>query len=113
MTDATIEARNGLAGSTLTIDGNLSGSFTSAPTSRAQAPTGWSCWATSPTGSCNELRAQPDRAAAAATVDFTVVSIEGQGEADAPAVAGVTGQFADSVLGAQASFNQATGAMSS
>ncbi len=42
-------------------------------------------------------------------VDFTVMSIEGENEADAPAVAGVSGQFADSVLGAQASFDAASG----
>jgi outer membrane autotransporter protein len=42
-------------------------------------------------------------------VDFTLVSIEGQSRADAPVVAAVTGRFADSVLRAQAGFNQATG----
>jgi outer membrane autotransporter protein len=108
MTLASIDAVNGLAGSTLTIDGNLSGSFT---------------FGTDLTGSgADRLVVLGDVAEGTAMsfvlnpteqlrgdVDFTLVSIEGQSEADAPVVAGVSGQYADSVLRAQASFNQATG----
>ncbi len=108
LTAASIEARNGLADSTLTIDGNLSGSFT---------------FGTDLTGTgADQLVVLGDVAAGSemsfvlnpteqlrGDVDFTLVSIEGQSGADAPVVAAVTGRFADSVLRAQAGFNQATG----
>ncbi len=108
MTLATIEARNGLANGTLTFDGNLAGSFT---------------FGTDLTGAgADRLVVLGDVAAGTdmsfvlnpteqlrGDVDFTLVSIDGQSDADAPVVAGVTGQFADSLLQAQARLDQATG----
>jgi outer membrane autotransporter protein len=108
MTDAIIEARNDLANSTLTFGGNLTGNFT---------------FGTDLSGTgADQLVVQGDVAASSAMsfllnpteqmrgdIDFTLVSIDGQSEASAPVVAGVSGRFADSVLRAQASYNEATG----
>jgi outer membrane autotransporter protein len=42
-------------------------------------------------------------------VDFTIVSVGGDNDANAPTIAGVSGQFADSLLGAEVRTDAATG----
>lgn len=110
LTEASIEARNGLAGSTLTIDGNLSGSFTFGTDLTGTGADRLIVLGDVAEGTAMSFVLNPTEQLRG-DVDFTLVSIEGQSEADAPVVAGVTGQFADSVLSAQASFNEATGAV--
>ena len=40
---------------------------------------------------------------------FTVITVDGENNADAPVIAGVTGNFADSLLGAEVNYSEATG----
>ena len=40
---------------------------------------------------------------------FTVISVGGENDGDAPVIAGVTGNFADSLQGAEVSYSEATG----
>jgi outer membrane autotransporter protein len=109
MTQATVEARNGVAGSTLSVGGNLAGSFTFG-TDLAGS------------GDADRLIVGGNLAAGSSVglvlnpveqlkgdVDFTIVSVGGDNDASAPTIAGVTGQFADSLLSAQARTDAATG----
>jgi outer membrane autotransporter protein len=108
MTLATIEARNGVAGSTLTFDGNLSGSLTFG-TDLASG------------GDADRLFVGGDVTDGSSLsfvlnpleqlkgdVDFTVLTVDGD-NAGALSIAGVTGQFADSLLSAEVRTDEATG----
>ena len=109
MTLATIEARNGSAGSTLSFDGDLAGSFTFG-TDLAGG------------GNADRVVVGGDIADGSSLgfvlnpleqlkgdIDFTLVSVGGDNNADLPTIAGVTGRFADSLLSAEARIDEATG----
>ena len=108
MTLASIDAINGVAGSTLTIDGNLSGSFTFGTDLSAAGADRLVVLGDIAAGSEMGFVLNPTEQLSG-EVDITVLSVEGENAAAAPTVAGVSGQFADSVLGAQASFDAASG----
>ena len=108
MTLANINAVNGAAGSTLTIGGNLSGSFTFGTDLSAAGADRLVVLGDVAAGSEMSFVLNPTEQLSG-EVGFALVSIEGQNLAAAPVVAGVSGQFADSVLGAQASFDKASG----
>jgi len=109
MTLATVDARNGVAGSTLTFDRNLSGSFTFG----ADLASG---------GEADRLIVGGDMTSGSTLgvvlnpveqlkgdIDFTIVSVGGDNDANAPTIAGVSGQFADSLLSAEVRTDSATG----
>jgi len=108
MTQARLDARNGLTGSRLTIDGNLSGSFTfGADVSRVGADqlmiTG-----NVADGSAMGILLNPVEQLRGET-EFAVITVGGENRAGEPVFAGVGGEFADSLLDAQARFDAATG----
>jgi outer membrane autotransporter protein len=109
MTLGSIDARNGAAGSTLSFDGNLSGSFTFG----ADLASG---------GESDRLIVGGDVTSGSAIgvvlnpaeqlkgdIDFTIVSVGGDNDANAPTISGVSGQFADSLLNAEVRTDAATG----
>ena len=52
-------------------------------------------------------RLHPDLEANGATV--TVITVNGANDGDAPVISGITGNFADSLLGAEVEYSEATG----
>jgi outer membrane autotransporter protein len=108
MTLATIEARNGLAGSTLTFDGNLAGSFTFGTDLSGSGADRIAITGNLADGSAVSVVLNPTEQLKG-DLDFAVVSVAGANDAAAPVVAGVSGRFADSVVSATANIDAATG----
>jgi len=108
MTDASIEARNGIAGSRLTIDGNLSGNFTFGADLGSTSVDQLTITGDVADGSAMNLVLNPTEQFGGEN-QFAVIKIEGENGASAPVVSGVTGRFADSLLDAKTSFNDSTG----
>ena len=108
MTLATIDARNGAADSTLTFDRNLSGSFTFGADLGGTGADRLVVLGDVADGSEVSLVLNPTEQLSG-DVDFTVASIAGGNGADQPTIAGVSGRFADTLLGAQARYDEATG----
>ena len=108
MTQASIEARNDVVGSRLTIDGNLSGSFTFGSDVSGDGVDRLVITGDVADGSAMGIVLNPTEQLRGEN-EFAVITVEGVNGADAPVVAGVTGRFADSLLDAQASFDDATG----
>jgi len=108
MTQATIESRDGYAGSLLTIDGDLSGSFVFGADLARHSADHIVITGDVADGSSMGLVLNPTQQFRGET-SFSVITVEGENGADAPLIAGVTGRFADSLLGAEASFDAATG----
>jgi outer membrane autotransporter protein len=109
MTLATVDALDGVAGSTLTFDGNLSGSLTfgtdlAGGGSSDRLVVGGDITDGSRLGvllnPVEQLKGD---------IDFTVISVGGDNDGDTPTIAGVTGQFADSLLSAELRTDAATG----
>jgi outer membrane autotransporter protein len=108
MTQGSIEARNNAIGSSLIIDGNLSGDFAfGADFNRAGADQ-LAITGDLAAGSSISLVLHPTEQLRGET-SFSVLSVGGENHGDAPVIEGVTGVFADSVLGAEASYSEATG----
>lgn len=108
LTGASIEARNGVAGSSLLIDGNVSGSLVFGADF---APTGADelfITGDLAQGSAINLVLTPTTQMSGEST-FTVITVDGENNAGTPLISGVTGQYADSLQSALASFDQATG----
>jgi outer membrane autotransporter protein len=108
MTQATIDARNGLVGSSLTLGGNLSGSFTFAADFGSTGTDRLAIGGDVAQGSSMSVVLNPTEQLKG-DVDFAVISVAGDNGAGAPVLAGVSGQFADSVVDASAAIDAATG----
>ena len=108
MNQASIEARNNAPGSRLTIDGNLSGSFTFGTDVSGDGADQLIITGDVADGSAMSVVLNPTEQFSGAN-EFAVITVEGQNGSSAPVVAGVTGGFADSLLDAQASFSEETG----
>ena len=108
MTLATIDARNGLADSTLTFDQNLSGSLTFGVDLGNGGADRLVVLGDVADGSEIGLLLNPAEQLRG-KVDFTVASIGGSNGASQPTITGVTGRYADTLLGAEARYDQATG----
>jgi outer membrane autotransporter protein len=107
-TQALLDAVNGVADSTLTFDGDVTGSFTFATDLAATGADRVTVTGNVGDGSSMSLVLNPveqlkgDR-------EFTLLSIAGDNGASAPTIGGVSGQFADSLLRAETRFDAATG----
>jgi outer membrane autotransporter protein len=108
MTDATIEARNGVIGSRLTINGNVSGSFLFGTDVSGAGADQLVITGDVADGSAMGIVLNPTEQFRGAT-EFAVITVDGENGAGVPVVAGVTGGFADSLLGTAARFDEATG----
>lgn len=108
LTGASIEARNGAADSSLLIDGSVSGSLVfGADFSRSAADQLFIAGDVTE-GSAISLMLTPTTQLIGEST-FTVITIDGENDAGTPLISGVTGQYADSLQSALASFDQATG----
>jgi outer membrane autotransporter protein len=109
MTLATVDARNGAASSTLSFDGNLSGSFTFGADLASGGDTDRLIVGGDVTsGSTLGVVLSPAEQLKG-DIEFTIVSVGGENDANAPTIAGVSGQFADSLLSAEVRTDAATG----
>ncbi len=108
MTDATIEARNDVVGSRLTIDGNLSGSFTFGTDVSSAGTDQLVITGDLADGSAMGIVINPTEQFRGET-EISVITVGGENGAGVPVVAGVTGGFADSLLDATARFDEASG----
>ena len=108
MTLATIDARNGVADSTLTFDRNLSGGFTFGVDLGSSGADRLVVLGDVAAGSDMSLLLNPAEQMSG-NVDFTVASIAGSNGADQPIIAGVSGRYADTLLSAEARYDEATG----
>jgi outer membrane autotransporter protein len=107
LTQATIDARSGAAGSTLVLDGNLTGSFTFATDLAAGGADRLVIGGDVAGGSDIGVVLNPTEQLKG-DFDFTVISFGG-GNANAPLYAGATGRFADSIVRAEANLDAASG----
>ena len=107
MIQASIEARNNAVDGNLTIDGNLSGSFMFGADFNAGGSDQLIITGDVAEGSSMSVVLNPTEQLSGET-SFTVISVGGENNADAPLIAGVTGSFADSLLGADISYSEAT-----
>jgi outer membrane autotransporter protein len=107
LTQATIDARSGAAGSTLTLDGNLTGSFTFATDLAAGGADRLVIGGDVADGSDIGVVLNPTEQLKG-DFDFTVISFGGE-NANAPLYAGATGRFADSIVRAEANLDAASG----
>ncbi len=108
MTQASIEARNNAVDSTLTIDGNLSGDFVFGADFNGNGAdqlviTG----NVAADSSMGIILNATEQLKGDATV--TVITVNGANDGDAPVISGITGNFADSLLGAEVEYSEATG----
>jgi outer membrane autotransporter protein len=108
MTLASIEARNGVVGSTLTIDGNLSGDFVFGADFNQGGSDQLIITGDVADGSAMSVALNATEQLSG-DVSFTVITVGGDNRGDAPAITGVTGSFADSLQNAEISFSEATG----
>jgi outer membrane autotransporter protein len=108
MTQARLDARNGVSGSRLTIDGNLSGSFTFGVDVSGVGADQLIITGNVADGSAMGIMLNPVEQLRGET-EFAVITVGGENDAGAPVFAGVGGDFADSLLDAQARFDAATG----
>ena len=108
MTQGSIEARNNAAGSSLTIDGNLSGDFAFGADFNGGGSDRLIIAGDVAEGSSMSLVLNPIEQLSGET-SFTVIRVDGENHGDAPVIESVTGAFADSVLGADASYSEKTG----
>lgn len=108
LTGASIEARNGVAGSSLLIDGNVSGGLVFGadfdPTGADQLFIAGDV----ANGSSMSLVLAPTTQMSGEST-FTVITIDGENGAGTPLISGVSGQYADSLQSAEASYSAATG----
>jgi outer membrane autotransporter protein len=108
MTQGSIEARNNAVDSRLTIDGNLSGDFNFGADFDGSGSDQLIIAGDVADGSTMAVVLNPTQQLSGETT-FAVISVGGENNADAPIIDGVTGNFADSVLGAEASYSEETG----
>ena len=92
----------------MTIDGNLSGSFTFATDVSSVDADQLFITGNVADGSAISVVVNPTEQFSGEN-EFSVITIGGQNGSSAPVVAGVTGPFADSLLNAQARFDEETG----
>jgi outer membrane autotransporter protein len=105
MTQGSIEARNNAVDSSLTIDGNLSGGFAFGADFNGSGSDQLIITGDVAADSSMSLVLNPTEQVAGETT-VTVISVGGENNADAPIIEGVTGNFADSLLGAEASLSE-------
>ena len=108
MTAGNIEARNNAVDSSLTIDGNVSGDFVFAADFNGGGSDELIITGDVADGSSMSVVLNPTQQLSGET-SFTVITVGGENHADAPIIAGVTGNFADTRAGAEASYSEATG----
>lgn len=108
MTLATIDARNGVAGSSLTFERNVAGSFTFGADLGGLGADRLVVLGDVADGSEMSFVLNPAEQLGG-DVDFTVASIAGDNGAGQPTIAGVSGRFADTLLSAEARYDAATG----
>ena len=108
MTQASIEARNNAIDGSLTIDGNLSGDFMFGADFNAGGSDQLIITGDVADGSSMSVVLNPTEQLSGET-SFTVITVDGENNADAPVIAGVTGNFADSLLGAEVNYSEADG----
>ena len=105
MTQASIEARNNAVDSSLTIDGNLSGDFMFGADFNGGGADQLIITGDVADGSSMSIVLNPTEQLSGET-SFNVITVGGENDADAPLIAGVTGNFADSLLGAEVSYSR-------
>jgi outer membrane autotransporter protein len=108
MTQGLIEARNNAIDGRLTIEGNVSGDFALGADFNRRGSDRLIIVGDVAEGSSMSVFLNPTEQLSGATT-FTAITVDGENHAGAPIVAGVTGNFADSMLGAQASYSEETG----
>ena len=108
MTQASIEARNNAIDDSLTIDGNLSGDFMFGADFDGSGSDQLIITGDVADGSSMSVVLNPTEQLSGETT-FTVITVDGENNADAPVIAGVTGNFADSLLGAEVNYSEETG----
>jgi len=99
MTQGSIEARNNAVDSSLTIDGNLSGDFAFGADFNGSSADQLVITGDVAEGSSMSLVLNATGQLSGES-SFKVMTVEGENNADAPIIEGITGNFADSVLGA-------------
>jgi outer membrane autotransporter protein len=110
MTQGSIEARNNAVDASLTIAGNLSGDFAFGADFDGHGSDRLVIVGDVSEGSSMSVLLNPTEQLSG-QASFAAITVDGENQADAPIVAGVTGNFADSVLSAEASYSQETGAV--
>jgi outer membrane autotransporter protein len=101
MTGASIEARNGAVGNTLTIDGNLSGDFVFGADVNGAGDSD-QLFITGDVADGSSMGVVLNATAQlSGDTTFTVITVGGQNDGDEPVVAGITGNFADSLQNAE------------
>jgi outer membrane autotransporter protein len=109
LNQANFESRDNVAGDALTIDGNVSGSllFGADVSGTGEAD---QLFITGDVADGSEMRVvlNPTGQLSGETT-LTLITVGGVNGADAPVIAGVTGNFADSLLGAEISFDESSG----
>ena len=108
MTQASIEARNNAVDSSLTIDGNLSGDFMFGADFNGGGSDQLIITGDVADGSSMSVVLNPTEQLSGET-SFTVITVGGENDGGRAVIAGVTGNFADSLLGAEVSYSEATG----
>jgi hypothetical protein len=103
MTEASIEARNNVIGNTLTIDGNLSGSFVFGADFNDAGSDELIITGDVAEGSSMSVVLNPTRQLSGDT-SFTVITVDGDNQADSTTIAGISGNFADSLQSAEVSY---------